>query len=203
MPPPQGGVAGKRGDAAHLDRDAARWVLGGQRVKGDDAPRGEQERHGERDEALMQGEGAEPLDHGPLCRSRMPPVVTTRSAGVKPSSTSTRPSNSAPVLIGRGWYSSLPCWTRTKVMPSFRWIALCGSASTMAELVSMATLTNISALSARPRFRTTARTLRVRESLSTASPTFTTLPAYRSPGQRGRGTDTGCARCTRGTSRAY
>src|SRR5262249_22852245 len=148
----------------HLDLHVAdvRVRLDGQAMVGHDAADGQEQRQRQRDEALVEGKGDEPADHFAMRLRRMLPVVTTRSWGPTPSRISTPPSTSFPTLTGRRSYSSLFFCTRTNSWFRSRWMALAGRARTRVAPVAIATFTNISALSRRPRLGTTARTLMVR-----------------------------------------
>src|SRR5207249_4637792 len=164
-----GGVTGPERD--HLDLDVAdvRIGLDRQPVVGDDARRRQHQGEGQRDEALVERERDEPVDHRVVAFNRMLPAPTTRSSGPSPVVTSTASPRSSPSTTGRRSSWSLPFTTRTKVALPSRWTALCGMVRARVAPVAMATLTNISALSVRPRLTTTDRTFTVRVSLSTAS----------------------------------
>src|SRR5437879_12880379 len=82
-------------------------------------------------------------------------------------------------------------------------MALWGRVRTCEAPVSMAALTNISALSVPPTFGTTTLILRVRLSLSMAAPILATLPSWRSWGRQGGGTRTVWPSRTLGTPGSY
>ena len=96
-----GRMAGPECD--HLDFHVADVGVGldGEARVGDNATGREQEGQRQRDESLMQREGDDATDHLTAFFRRMPPALTTRSAGVTPSSTSTEPSTSTPSLTDR------------------------------------------------------------------------------------------------------